>query len=63
MELTIAPILGIIVFHDKFNWVKAIAFFLALWGFLSYTYQHYLDDQKAKELEFSKGEVEIWLRN
>ncbi|RZC11348.1 Purine permease 21 [Glycine soja] len=30
MELTIAPILGIIVFHDKFNWVKAIAFFLAL---------------------------------
>ncbi|TKY55537.1 purine permease 10 [Spatholobus suberectus] len=64
LELTIAPILAVMVFHDKINGVKVIAFLLAIWGFLSYMYQHYLDDQKAKEdksdgLEVSMGEVDI----
>ena len=52
------------VFHDKIYGVKVIAFLLAMWGFLSYIYQHYLDDQKAKEdksdcLEILKGNGEI----
>ncbi|XP_020205142.2 probable purine permease 10 [Cajanus cajan] len=53
LELTIAPILAVIVFHDKINGVKVIAFLLAIWGVLSYMYQHYLDDRKVKE---DKGE-------
>ncbi|TKY55538.1 Purine permease 10 [Spatholobus suberectus] len=64
LVLTITPILAVMVFHDKIYGVKVIAFLLAIWGFLSYIYQHYLDDQKAKEgksggLEVSNGEVEI----
>jgi hypothetical protein len=36
---------------------------LAIWGFLSYIYQHYLDDKKGKankthHPEVSRGEVE-----
>ncbi|KAK7386308.1 hypothetical protein VNO78_26450 [Psophocarpus tetragonolobus] len=60
LELTIAPILAVIVFHDKIHGVKVIAFLSAIWGFLSYMYQHYLDDRKAKKdknyPEVSKGE-------
>ncbi|KAL2322940.1 hypothetical protein Fmac_027319 [Flemingia macrophylla] len=64
LELTIAPILAVMVFHDKINGVKVIAFLLAIWGFLSYMYQHYLDDQKAKADKsdvgkVSEGETEI----
>ncbi|KAK7330860.1 hypothetical protein VNO77_25065 [Canavalia gladiata] len=64
LELPISPFLAVIVFHDKVNGVKIIALLLAVWGFLSYIYQHYLDDQNAKKnksyvLEVSKGEVEI----
>ncbi|KAL5064185.1 hypothetical protein RYX36_025922 [Vicia faba] len=62
--LPLAPILAVIFFHDKVNGVKFIALVLAIWGFLSYIYQHYLDDKKAKANktrlpEDSRGEVEI----
>ena len=66
LELTITPILAVFVFHDKIYAVKIVAFFLAIWGFLSYIYQHYLDDQMANQdksddgLQVSKGEEQIW---
>ncbi|KAG4379004.1 hypothetical protein GLYMA_17G152300v4 [Glycine max] len=64
LELTITPILAVIVFHDKIYGVKIIAFILAVWAFLSYIYQHYLDDRKAKEdksdcIKVSMGNGEI----
>ncbi|KAK7261930.1 hypothetical protein RIF29_28254 [Crotalaria pallida] len=65
MALPIIPILAVIFFHDKINGVKVIAMILAIWGFLSYIYQHYLDDKKAKAVksndteDSSKGGVEI----
>ncbi|XP_058734851.1 probable purine permease 11 [Vicia villosa] len=64
MVLPLAPILAVTFFHDKVNGVKFIALMLAIWGFLSYIYQHYLDDKKAKANkthlpEVSRGEVEI----
>ncbi|KAK7346809.1 hypothetical protein VNO80_21332 [Phaseolus coccineus] len=65
LELTIAPILGVFVFHDKIYGVKIVAFLLAIWGFLSYIYQHYLDDRMANQdksddgLQVSKGEEQI----
>ncbi|KAK7263341.1 hypothetical protein RJT34_30929 [Clitoria ternatea] len=49
LEFPISPILAVIVFHDKINGVKVVALLLAIWGFLSYMYQHYVDEQKAKE--------------
>lgn len=62
--LPVGPILAVIFFHDKINGVKFIALMLAIWGFLSYIYQHYLDDKKAKANkshlpQVSRGEVEI----
>ncbi|CAO2837892.1 unnamed protein product [Amaranthus hypochondriacus] len=52
MTLPVVPIFGVIFFHDKMNGVKIISLVLALWGFVSYMYQNYLDnieDYKAKK--------------
>ncbi|KAL5774073.1 hypothetical protein ACOSP7_011630 [Xanthoceras sorbifolium] len=46
--LPIVPILAVVIFHDKMNGLKVIALVLAIWGFLSYIYQHYLDDRESK---------------
>ncbi|WCJ27350.1 purine permease 10 [Euphorbia peplus] len=50
LGLPIVPILAVFVFHDGMDGVKAISMVLAVWGFLSYAYQHYLDanDYKSK---------------
>lgn len=56
LALPVVPILAVIFFHDKMEGVKAIAMLLAIWGFLSYIYQHYLDDSKSKANE-SKANV------
>ncbi|KAI9088960.1 hypothetical protein K1719_029239 [Acacia pycnantha] len=64
VSLPVVPILSVFFFHDKINGVKVVSLLLALWGFLSYIYQHYLDDQKAKaakrdSVEVPNGHVEI----
>ncbi|KAH7833148.1 hypothetical protein Vadar_003503 [Vaccinium darrowii] len=48
LALPIVPILAVVFFHDKMDGVKVIAMVLAVWGFVSYIYQHYLDDSKSK---------------
>lgn len=48
LSLPLIPVLAVIFFHDKMNGVKAIAMLLAIWGFLSYIYQHYLHDYESK---------------
>ncbi|KAL3499826.1 hypothetical protein ACH5RR_038919 [Cinchona calisaya] len=48
VSLPAIPILAVIFFHDKMDGMKIIALILTVWGFLSYVYQHYLDDVKAK---------------
>ncbi|XP_022737647.1 probable purine permease 11 [Durio zibethinus] len=48
LGLPVVPILAVIFFHDKMDGVKVMAMLLAIWGFLSYIYQHYLDGSKYK---------------
>ncbi|KAJ8755396.1 hypothetical protein K2173_019194 [Erythroxylum novogranatense] len=48
LGLPIIPILATIFFHDKMEGIKIIAMLLAIWGFLSYFYQHHLDDLNSK---------------
>ncbi|XP_071736577.1 probable purine permease 11 [Rutidosis leptorrhynchoides] len=48
LALPVVPVLAVIFFGDKMDGVKAIALLLAIWGSVSYVYQHYLDDQKLK---------------
>ncbi|XP_052180720.1 purine permease 21-like [Diospyros lotus] len=53
LGLPIVPVCAVIFFHDKMDGVKAIAMLLAVWGFVSYLYQHYLDDFKSKAMKQS----------
>uniref|UniRef100_A0A5B7BH18 Probable purine permease n=1 Tax=Davidia involucrata TaxID=16924 RepID=A0A5B7BH18_DAVIN len=48
LALPIVPVLAVIFFQDKLNGVKVIAMLLAIWGFASYLYHHYLDDSNSK---------------
>ncbi|CAK7356217.1 unnamed protein product [Dovyalis caffra] len=58
LALPLVPILAVIFFHDKMNGLKVMAMLLAIWGFLSYIYQHYLDDlAKSKASLTSENEL------
>ncbi|PIA47786.1 hypothetical protein AQUCO_01400410v1 [Aquilegia coerulea] len=46
--LPIVPILAVILFHDKMDGMKVVAMVLAIWGFVSYVFEHYLDYSKLK---------------
>lgn len=48
LGLPIVPVLAVVFFHDKMDGVKVIAMLLAIWGFISYMYQHYLNDSNSK---------------
>lgn len=48
LALPILPVIAVIFFHDEMDGVKVIAMFLGIWGFVSYMYQHYLDDSKPE---------------
>ncbi|KAJ6714879.1 hypothetical protein OIU85_026389 [Salix viminalis] len=57
LALPLVPILAVVFLHDKMNGVKVMAMLLAIWGFLSYIYQHYLDDAKSKTVLTNENEV------
>ncbi|XVF25521.1 hypothetical protein REPUB_Repub13aG0219800 [Reevesia pubescens] len=54
LGLPITPIAAMVFFHDKMSALKGISMVLAIWGFVSYAYQHYLDDRKLNA-ETKKG--------
>ncbi|XP_058085073.1 probable purine permease 11 isoform X2 [Magnolia sinica] len=47
--LPIVPVLAVVFFQDKMDGVKVVSLLMAVWGFLSYIYQHYLDDCESKK--------------
>ncbi|CAN6229335.1 unnamed protein product [Urochloa humidicola] len=47
----LSPVIAVIFLGDRMDGVKLLAMLLAVWGLLSYVYQHYLDDRaKAKKV-------------
>ncbi|KAL4383728.1 hypothetical protein GQ457_15G014280 [Hibiscus cannabinus] len=54
LGLPVIPILAVVFFHDKMDAVKVIAMVLAIWGFVSYVYQCYLDNNSCKN-EYQSG--------
>ncbi|KAI9127427.1 hypothetical protein K1719_001986 [Acacia pycnantha] len=56
LGVPIIPILAIVIFHDKMNGLKVISLLLALWGFLSYIYQQYLDETNSKTLQHTNND-------
>ncbi|KAL6651283.1 hypothetical protein ACP70R_010208 [Stipagrostis hirtigluma subsp. patula] len=47
LALPLVPVFAVALFGDKMTGIKAVAMLMALWGFLSYVYQHYLDGRRA----------------
>lgn len=47
--LPIVPIFAVIFFHDKMDGIKVVSMLLAIWGFLSYIYQQYLNDLAVRK--------------
>ena len=48
LGLAFIPVLAVIFFHGEMDGVKVISMVLAIWGFISYFYQHYLNDSECK---------------
>ncbi|KAF2935565.1 probable purine permease 11 [Oryza sativa Japonica Group] len=46
--MPLSPIMAVIFLGDRMDGAKVIAMLIGIWGFLSYVYQHYLDDAKSK---------------
>ncbi|XP_045791184.1 purine permease 21-like [Trifolium pratense] len=49
LGLPIVPILAVVFFKEKMNGIKVISMVLAIWGFISYVYQQYLDESENKK--------------
>lgn len=49
LAFPVVPVFAVIFFHDKMDGLKVMAMLIAIWGFVSYIYQQYLDDFKAKK--------------
>ncbi|KAI4372044.1 hypothetical protein MLD38_010329 [Melastoma candidum] len=47
--LPIVPVFAAVFFHDSMDGVKVVSMVLAIWGFISYLYQHYLDVAELKK--------------
>ncbi|WVZ94623.1 hypothetical protein U9M48_040492 [Paspalum notatum var. saurae] len=47
VQLPLVPIFAVVLFGDKMTGIKVLAMLMAVWGFLSYVYQHYLDGRRA----------------
>ncbi|KAM3225857.1 hypothetical protein ACQJBY_058517 [Aegilops geniculata] len=56
LALPIIPVFAVIFFHDKMDGIKIIAMLIAIWGFISYGYQLYVDDKKSRKTSSSVEE-------
>ncbi|KAJ8761280.1 hypothetical protein K2173_001336 [Erythroxylum novogranatense] len=56
--LPVVPVLAVFVFHEKMDGNKVVAMILALWGFVSYAYQHYHGSSEPKDDEKSSANNE-----
>lgn len=59
LGLPIVPVFAVIFFHDKMDGIKIEAIFLAVWGFVSYAYQNYLDDLKSSSKVENRDSIEV----
>ncbi|OEL22711.1 putative purine permease 11 [Dichanthelium oligosanthes] len=51
VALPLVPVFAVALFGDRMTGIKAVAMLMAVWGFLSYVYQHYLDGQRVAAAE------------
>ncbi|XP_020260779.1 probable purine permease 11 isoform X1 [Asparagus officinalis] len=58
LGIPIVPVFAVILFGDKMDGMKVISLLLALWGFFSYFYQHYIDYKSQKKGRDVEGKDE-----
>lgn len=51
LSLPFVPVVAVLFYGEKMDGIKIVAMLLTAWGFVSYLYQQYIDDNKAKEKE------------
>ncbi|XP_023541737.1 probable purine permease 10 [Cucurbita pepo subsp. pepo] len=59
LGLPIVPVFAVIFFHDNMDGIKIVAMILAVWGFVSYGYQNYLDDLKSSSKVENRDSNEV----
>lgn len=60
LALPVVPVIAVIFFGEKMDWIKGVAMILATWGFISYIYQHYIDDRKEyKKKKLNTNIIEV----
>uniref|UniRef100_J3M0U2 Probable purine permease n=1 Tax=Oryza brachyantha TaxID=4533 RepID=J3M0U2_ORYBR len=47
--MPLSPVMAVIFLGDRMEGVKVLAMLVGIWGFMSYIYQHYLDDVKIRK--------------
>ncbi|XP_006653713.2 probable purine permease 11 [Oryza brachyantha] len=47
LSLPLVPVFAVALFGDKMTGIKAVSMLMAVWGFLSYAYQQYIDGRRA----------------
>ncbi|KAK8960713.1 putative purine permease 11 [Platanthera guangdongensis] len=57
LALPVVPVFAVIFFHDKMDGVKVVAMLIAIWGFVSYLFQNYVDDSAARKAKRDAGET------
>ena len=50
LSLPVMLIFAVVFFRDKMVGVKVMALLLAIWGFVSYIYHNYLDNDKSNKV-------------
>ncbi|XP_042455111.1 probable purine permease 11 [Zingiber officinale] len=58
VALPIVPIFAVVFFGDKMDGLMVITLLMAIWGFASYVYQQYLDDQKTNNAMTATADAE-----
>jgi drug/metabolite transporter (DMT)-like permease len=48
--MALSPVIAVIFLRDRMDGTKVLAMLIAVWGFLSYVYQSYLDGVKIKKI-------------
>lgn len=51
LSLPLVPVFAVALFGDRMTGIKVVAMLMAVWGFLSYVYQHYADGRRAGRAE------------
>ena len=59
VALPLVPVFAVVLFGDRMTGIKAVAMLMAVWGFLSYVYQHYLDGRRSAKAKEGAAECSV----